>query len=147
MSTLRQAFYGLALLGALALLVWAQAQRIEVADKNTELAQSATTAAQGRADRSEAKSNALSQALQEERQAQTKLRSTQDQLRSALANRQSMIEDLKHENSELRKWAGQPLPDAARRLRERPAITGAASYRDWLSGRSAVRPVSDKTGQ
>lgn len=143
MSTLRQALYGVALLAAIALLVWAQSQRIEVADKNAELANQAADAARDRATRSEATAIQLQASLQEERTAQIKLRSVQDQLRQGLATRQQMIEDLKRENADLRLWADQPLPYAARRLRERPAITGAAAYRDWVSGRGALHTVGD----
>jgi LysB family phage lysis regulatory protein len=142
-STLRQALFGFALLASIALLIWAQSQRIEVADQKTGRAQDAADAALARATRSEATANQLQASLQEERNAQTVLRGVQNQLRQGLATRQRTIEDLKRENAELRLWADQPLPDAARRMRERPAITGAAAYRDWLSGRGALHPVGD----
>lgn len=147
MSTLRQALYGLALLGALALLIWGQEQRIAIADKNTELAEKDLKAARGEADQSLATANTLRDTLQQERDTQANLRTQQDQLRQGLANRERTIEALKRENTELRIWADQPLPDAARRLRERPALTGADAYRQWLSGRSAVQPASDGAGQ
>jgi LysB family phage lysis regulatory protein len=142
-STLRQALYGLALLASIALLIWAQSQRIEVADQKTDRAQDAADAALARATRSEQTAAQLQASLQDERTAQSALRSMQNQLRQGLAARQRTIEDLKLENAELRFWADQPLPDAARRMRERPAITGAAAYRDWLSGRGALHPVGD----
>jgi LysB family phage lysis regulatory protein len=147
MSTLRQALYGFALLGALALLIWGQEQRIAIADKNTELAEKDLKAARGEADQNLATANTLRDTLQQERDTQASLRTQQDQLRQGLANRERTIEALKRENSELRTWADQPLPDAARRLRERPALTGADAYRQWLSGRIAVPPASDRTGQ
>lgn len=143
MSTLRQALYGFALLASIALLIWGQSQRIEVADVKADLADQAASTARARATRSEETAARLQASLQEERAAQAKLRSVQDQLRQGLASRQRMIEDLKRENAELRLWADQPLPDAARRMRERPAITGAAAYRDWLSGRGALHPIGD----
>ncbi|WP_110950436.1 Rz-like lysis system protein LysB [Pseudomonas bohemica] len=147
MSTLRQALYGLALLCALGLLLWAQSERIEIAGKNVELAQGATTAALGRATRSEAVAAQMTGALDVERKAQAALRLLQNDLRKALSDRKQTIEDLKRENEELRLWADQLLPDAARRLRDRPAITGAAAYRDWLSGSRALRPAGDATAQ
>ena len=147
MSTLRQALYGFALLGALALLIWGQEQRIAIADKNTELAEKDLKAARGEADQNLATANTLRDTLQQERDTQASLRTQQDQLRQGLANRERTIEALKRENSELRIWADQLLPDAARRLRERPALTGADAYRQWLSGRGAVPPASDRTGQ
>ncbi len=147
MSTLRQALYGLALLGALVLMIWVQETRIDVAEGKTEQAQDAAKTARDDADRNLKTANTLADSLKQERNAQGTLRAQQDQLRQSLATRERTIEELKRENDELRKWADQPLPDAARRLRERPALTGAAAYRDWLSGRSAVPPAGDKHAQ
>ncbi|NMY05987.1 LysB family phage lysis regulatory protein [Pseudomonas sp. WS 5059] len=147
MSTLRQALYGIALLGALALLIWGQQQRINVAEGKTELANAAAKAARADADRNLTTANTLTNTLKHERDAQSALRTQQDQLRQGLAKRERTIEELKRENAELRTWATQPLPDAARRLRERPALTGAAAYRDWLSGRGAVPTAGDQPTQ
>ena len=147
MSTLRQALYGLALLGALVLLIWVQETRIDVAEGKTERAQDAAKTARDDAARNLKTANTLADTLKQERDAQSLLRSQQDQLRLGLAKRERTIKELKLENDELRKWADQPLPDAARRLRERPALTGAAAYRDWLSGRGAVPPAGDKPAQ
>ncbi|AZE54050.1 Phage endolysin [Pseudomonas synxantha] len=147
MSTLRQALYGIALLGALVLLIWGQQQRINTAESQTDLANSAAKTARDDADRNLATANTLIVTLKQERENQSALRAQQDQLRLALAKRARTIEELKRENDELRDWAAQPLPDVARRLRERPALTGAAAYRDWLSGRGAVPATSDKPSQ
>lgn len=133
----------MALLGALALLIWGQEARIDVAEGKTELAKAAAKTAREDAERNLATVNTLTDTLKQERDAQSLLRSQQDQLRLGLAKRERTIEELKRENDELRNWADQPLPDAARRLRERPALTGAAAYRDWLSGRGAVRAAGD----
>ncbi len=147
MTTLRQALYGIALLGVLVLLIWAQEKRIDVAEGKTERAQDAAKTARDDADRNLKTANTLTDTLKQERDAQSSLRAQQDQLRQSLAKRERTIEELKRENEELRNWAGQPLPDAARRLRERPALTGAAAYRDWLSGRGAVPPAGDQPPQ
>ena len=147
MSTLRQALYSFALLGALALLIWGQQQRIDVAEGQTERANDAVKTARKDADRNLATVTTLTATLKQERENQSALRAQQDQLRLALAKRARTIEELKRENDELRDWAAQPLPDVARRLRERPALTGAAAYRDWLSGRGAVPAASDKPSQ
>ena len=147
MSTLRQALYGIALLGALALLIWGQQQRINVAEGNTELAKAAAKAARADADRNLTTANTLTNTLKQERDAQSALRTQQDQLRQGLAKRERTIEELKLENAELRTWATQPLPNAARRLRERPALTGADAYRQWMSGRSAVPVAGDQPTQ
>ncbi|MEG0244004.1 MAG: Rz-like lysis system protein LysB [Pseudomonas sp.] len=147
MSTLRQALYGIALLGALALLIWGQQQRINVAEGNTELAKTAAKAARADADRNLTTADTLTNTLKQERDAQSALRTQQDQLRQGLAKRERTIEELKLENAELRTWATQPLPDVARRLRERPALTGADAYRQWMSGRGAVPVAGDQPTQ
>ncbi|NWC43583.1 Rz-like lysis system protein LysB [Pseudomonas tolaasii] len=147
MITLRQTMYGTALLGAMGLLIWIQETRIDVAEGKTEQAQDAAKTARDDADRNLKTANTLTDTLRQERDAQSNLRAQQDQLRLSLAKRERTIEELKLENDDLRKWADQPLPDAARRLRERPAITGAAAYRDWLSGRGAVPPTGDRSPQ
>lgn len=147
MSILRQALYGFALLGALALLVWVQETRINVAEGQAALAEDTAKTAQEDANRNLATANALAATLQQERHSQAALRTQQDHLRQGLAKRMRTIEVLKRENAELRDWANQPLPNAARRLRERPAIIGADAYRDWLSGRSSVQPAGDQTAQ
>lgn len=147
MSPLRQVLYGIALLGALALLIWGQEARIDIAEGKTDLAKAAAKTARDDADRNLATVNTLTDTLKQERDAQSQLRKQQDQLRQGLANRERTIEELKRENDELRNWADQPLPDAARRLRERPALTGAAAYREWLSGRGAVRAAGNQPTQ
>ena len=144
MNPLRQALYGIALLGALALLIWGQQQRINIAKGKTERAESIAATALEDAARSLTTAKALTTTLQQERDAQRGLRSQQDLLRQGLAKRERTIEELKRENAELRDWAAQPLPDTARRLRERPAFTGAAAYRQWLSGRGALPSASDQ---
>lgn len=147
MSTLRQALYGIALLGTLALLLWGYHQRDLAADATLALANQKRQDLEARSDRQGLTITALQATLQDERQAQASLRTTQGQLRLGLATRQRLIEDLKRENEELRAWAAQPLPDDARRLRQRPALSGADAYRDWLSGRSAVPAARDGAGQ
>lgn len=147
MSTLRQTLYGLALLGALALFVWGQQQRIAAANQATKLAQDDAQTAREDAARNLTTANALRDTLGQERQAQSQLRGLHDQLRQGLALREQQIEGLKRENAALRDWAAQPLPDVARRLRERPAITGADAYRQWLSSRGAVPTASDRPTQ
>jgi LysB family phage lysis regulatory protein len=146
-STLRRALCGIALLGAVTLLIWSQELRITVADQKIKLATKDTATAQEEARRHLANANALRTALDQERTAQTTLRTQQDQLRQGLAKRELTIEVLKRENADLRNWAAQPLPDAARRLRERPALTGADAYRQWLSGRGAMQPAGDGSNQ
>ena len=143
MTALRQALYGLALLGTLALLVWGQQQRIAVAKQATTLAQIDAETARADAARNLTTATILRNTLSQERQTQSQLRSLHDQLRQGLARREQQIEVLKRENSALRDWAAQPLPDVARRLRKRPVLTGADAYRQWLSSGGAVPTASD----
>jgi LysB family phage lysis regulatory protein len=144
---LRQALLGIALLAAVGLLIWSQELRISGANKDTQLAEQDASRAREQAERNLANANALRDTLQQERNAQTTLRAQQDQLRQGLAKRELTIETLKRENADLRDWAAQLLPDAARRLRERPALTGADAYRQWLSGRGALHAAGDQPTQ
>jgi len=145
MNSLSQTLYWLALLGALALFIWGQQQRFTVAKQATALAQTDAKTARAEATRNLTTATTLRNTLNQERQAQSQLRSLHDQLRQGLARREQQIEVLKRENTVLRDWAAQPLPDVARRLRERPALTGADAYRQWLSGSGAVPTASDTT--
>ncbi|WP_336993930.1 Rz-like lysis system protein LysB [Lelliottia amnigena] len=75
---------------------------------------------------------------------QMRLYAAAEQTTALLRHRQHRIEELKRENEDLRRWAGTPLPADIIRLRERPALTGGAAYRQWLSESDAVQsePVS-----
>lgn len=137
----------LALVAALALLIWHQQTRIDAAQASRELANERAEQAEENATRHQANAAVLAATLSTERTAQTTLQNQITTLRTALATRQRDIEELKRENQELRDWADQPLPAAARRLRERPSLTGADAYRDWLSRRDAVRAAGDGAEQ
>lgn len=144
MTTLRQALYGIALLGALGLLLWGQYQGSQAEAARATLAAERQQQAEQRIEQQASIISALDQALHTERTAQASLRTTQNLLRQGLSERETQIEVLKRENTDLRRWASQPLPDAARRLRQRPALTGAAAYRAWLSRSAALRPAGDQ---
>ncbi|RTY69862.1 LysB family phage lysis regulatory protein [Pseudomonas veronii] len=143
MTTLRQVLYGAALLGALALLLWGTHQRSEAEQGRTALIQEKLATANARIERDATTITTLRTTLTDERQAQTSLQQTGQDLRRELDVRKQQIKELKRENAELREWAAAQLPVTARRLRQRPAITGAAAYRDWLSGRNALHPERD----
>ena len=143
MTTLRQALYGIALLGALGLLLWGNYQRSQAEQGRTALAQEKLANVGARVERDAATITTLRNTLANERQAQAELQQTGQDLRRELDVRKQQIKELKRENTELREWAAVQLPAAARRLRQRPAITGAAAYRDWLSGRNALHPERD----
>ncbi|MBD8682812.1 LysB family phage lysis regulatory protein [Pseudomonas sp. CFBP 13719] len=143
MSLLRQVLFGAGLLAALALLVWTQSLRIAVSEGRLEVALQAAASARTEAERAAAEVIGLRDVLRNERASQVGLRLMQNDLRTALAARQRQLETLTRENTALRHWADQPLPDAAARLRQRPALTGADAYRDWLSGRDPLHPASN----
>ena len=147
MTPLRQALYGTALLGTLALLLWGTHQRSQAEQGRTALATERHQQAEQRIQRQAATITTLADTLAEERTAQAALRTTQNQLRQGLSQREQQIKELQRENAELRQWAHQPLPAAARRLRQRPTITGADAYHHWLSGSGAVRAASGQPQQ
>ncbi|EIL9232495.1 LysB family phage lysis regulatory protein [Salmonella enterica subsp. enterica serovar Enteritidis] len=71
---------------------------------------------------------------------QARLYAEAEQTSALLRQRQYRIEELKRENEDLRRWADTPLPADIIRLRKRPAFTGGAAYREWLSQSDAVPP-------
>jgi len=144
MTTLRQSLYGLALLAALAGLLYMQHQRVQLAQSATQLAtERAQTAEQQSAARQQTISE-LTSALATERTSQQHLQAQQSGIRHQLRTSQQQIEELTRENEELRSWFGTELPAVARSLRDRPALTGAADYQAWLSRRNALHTVGDE---
>lgn len=131
----------------LTLAVWGIDQYLDASDAKTKLLEEQIGAAQTTAERNLANTNELIATLTTIRDGQAKLLMLQGELRTGLAQRERQIEDLKHEIKELQEWADRPLPAAARRLRERPAITGADAYRKWLSGSGAVHPPGNSADQ
>lgn len=145
MSTLQQWGLSVAAVAALTLLFWGQHQRLQVEKARSANSEQRLQTLQERSDRQATTIVRLGDEVQAERAAQTSLRLTQNQLRQDLAGSLNRIQELEHENAELADWSHQPLPVAALRLRERPTLTGAASYRQWLSSRRAVQPASSET--
>lgn len=92
-----------------------------------------------------AKIDTLQAQAEQRAKAAAALASQQQQLRNQLHTQSQTIKRLERENEDYRKWADNPLPDAARRLRKRPAITGAADYQRYLSTARTLRPPSSRT--
>ncbi|ECD3616479.1 LysB family phage lysis regulatory protein [Salmonella enterica subsp. enterica serovar Oranienburg] len=69
---------------------------------------------------------------------QARLYAEAEQTSELLRQRQRRIEELKRENEDLHRWTDTPLPADIIRLRKRPAFTGGAAYRQWLSESDAV---------
>jgi LysB family phage lysis regulatory protein len=147
MSVLRQWGLAVAAAAVLALLFWGQQHRLQVEKAKSANAEQRLQTLKERSDHQAATILRLGGEVQAERAAQTSLRLTQNQLRQDLAGSLNRIQELEHENAELADWSRQSLPVAARRLRERPAITGAAGYRQWLSSRRALQPASSETSR
>lgn len=126
---------------------WTLQLRLDTAKATEQRLKDQVETAQGEATKNLATATELKQTLNRERETQAQQLQLLGELRLGLADRRRQIEDLTRENEELRAWAGQPLPDPARRLRERPSIIGADAYRDWLSRSRAVRPAGDGAGE
>lgn len=145
MTTLRQSLYGLALIVALAGLVWIQQQRVQIAQGQTKLATERALQAEQQSRTRQQTIDQLTNALAAERTSQKQLQAQQSSIRQQLRTRQQQIEALTRENEELRQWATTELPATARSVRDRPAITGAANYQAWLSRRNALHPLGNAT--
>lgn len=89
----------------------------------------------------------LNAALQLERKLQSALQQQQNQLSDQLNQSKFLIARLEHENKELSDWAATDLPVTAQRLRQRPRITGASDYQDWLSSRNRLHAEPDQPSQ
>ncbi|NNT92943.1 Rz-like lysis system protein LysB [Stutzerimonas nitrititolerans] len=138
MTTTRQLLYGLALVAALCLLIWVQQQRITTAEARAELAGERLQTANERNTRQAQTITRLTGEVATQRLAQLSLQQTTAAVRQAHATDQVQKKEQRREDPPHQSWAAQPLPAAARRLHQRPAITGADGYRQWLSGRHAL---------
>ncbi|MBH3353972.1 DUF2570 domain-containing protein [Pseudomonas stutzeri] len=147
MTTARQLLYGLALVAALCLLIWVQQQRIEAAQAQADLASERLQTAQQRNANQATTITRLTSEVAAQRLDQQALQLTIADLHQAHATDQLKKKERRREDPTHATWAAQPLPDAARRLHERPAITGAAAYRQWLSGRDALHASPGGAGQ
>lgn len=147
MTIARQLLYGLALVGALCLLIWVQQQRIEAAQAQADLASERLQTAQQRNANQATTITRLTSEVAAQRLDQQALQLTIADLRQAHATDQLKKKERRREDPTHATWAAQPLPDAARRLHQRPAITGAAGYRQWLSSRDALHAGPGSAGQ
>lgn len=132
---------------ALLVAVNFQAQRIDAANARANLATERLQTAQQRNTRQAATITRLSGEVATQRLDQLALQQTLSNLRQAQATDQLKKKERRRDDPTHATWAAQPLPDAARRLHQRPAITGAAGYRQWLSGRDALHTGSGGAGQ
>ncbi len=138
MTVLRPWMQSMLLIITLALAVWIQQQRIDTAQAQADLATERLQTAKQRNTRQAATITRLTGEVATQRLDQLALQQTLSDLRQAYATDQLKKKERRREDPTHATWAAQPLPDAARRLHQRPAITGAAGYRQWLSGRDAL---------
>ncbi|MCQ4314483.1 DUF2570 domain-containing protein [Stutzerimonas zhaodongensis] len=123
---------------AMALALNFQAQRIDAEAARADLATERQQKLEQRNERQAATIIRLGGEVAAQRADQLSLQQTTSDLHQAHATDQLKKKDRQRHDPPLQNWADQPLPDAARRLHQRPAITGAAGYRQWLSGRDAL---------
>lgn len=69
---------------------------------------------------------------------QQQLAVQQTRLQQQLHQRQQTIRNLQHENALYKNWADTELPAVVKRLRQRPALTSARDYQQYLSDVNAV---------
>ncbi len=124
-----------------------QAQWIDAANARADLAADRLQTAQQRNANQAATITRLTGEVATQRLDQLALQQTLSDLRQAYATDQLKKKERRREDPTHATWAAQPLPDAARRLHQRPAITGAAGYRQWLSGRDALHAEPGGAGQ
>lgn len=130
-------------LGAMALVViaglyaWLQYTNAQLIQERLDQANAAQLATETTLKRLQENYSANAQALN----------SLQHELQSAQQNllqRSAEWEALKREHDDLKEWAETMLPAAARELHQRPAITGARGYRDWVSNGDTVQPATQQ---
>ncbi len=138
MTATRQLLYGLVLIAALCLLIWMQQQRITTAEARADLAGERLQTATERSARQATTITRLTGEVATQRLAQLSLQQTTAGVRQEHATDQVQKKEQRREDPPHANWAAQPLPAAARRLHQRPAITGADGYRQWLSNRHAL---------
>jgi LysB family phage lysis regulatory protein len=142
MTTLRQALYGAALLGALALLLFATYQQHQAAKARADRAADRITTLEQRSARQAASIVRLGGELAAHRATQQAMQTAQADVRQQHATSQIQKQEIRRNDPSFSDWGSQPLPGAARRLHERPSLTGADSYRAWMSRRNALQPAA-----
>lgn len=124
-----------------------QTWRLDRAEQQSRNQKNALTALEAKLNQKSSQLIALNILTQTNSREQTRLYAVAEETRALLQTRQRHIEDLTRENEAYRRWAAAPLPAVAVRLRQRPAITGGQSYRDWLSQNNALPPAGSRPAQ
>ncbi len=124
-----------------------QAQRIDAETARANLATERLQTANERNTRQAQTITRLTGEVATQRLAQLSLQQTTAGVRQEHATDQVQKKEQRREDPPHANWAAQPLPAAARRLHQRPAITGADGYRQWLSSRHALHAQPGGAGQ
>jgi len=85
----------------------------------------------------------MMEAATRKQKAAAKLEAERDSIAATLAERETLLESLQHDDPTIRTWFDTPLPDAVARLREHPAATRADDYRQRLPGAHALPATGD----
>ena len=147
MTTLRQAAYGVALLLAIALLIWGSYQQSQAAQARAKADAGRIATLEQHSARQALTIINLGADIAAQRLAQQSLQNTRADLQQANAMHQVQKKETVRNDPPAKNWAAQPLPALTRRMHERPAITGAAGYRAFLSGRDALHPTTGGAGR
>ena len=124
-----------------------QTWRLDRAEQANRSQKNAPAALEAKLNQKNSQLIALNILTQTNSREQTRLYAAAEETRALLQTRQRHIEELTRENEAYRRWAAAPLPAVAVRLRQRPAITGGQSYRDWLSQNNALPPAGSRPAQ
>ncbi|KAA0011199.1 LysB family phage lysis regulatory protein [Billgrantia pellis] len=125
------------------LVTWALWQRSEAAEARAELAEQQLAEALQRVHESQLVIDALwnnAARLDAQRRATAEQKA---ELERTASTRLARLQELQHENTQLREWADARLPDAVVRLRKRPAVTGADAYRQSLRDTDALHAAGE----
>lgn len=147
MTTLRQLGYGLALFAALGLLAWGQYQQSQAVAARETLAAERIAQLTQRSARQAASIVRLGAELAAQRIAYQGLQTAQADVRQQHATSHIQKQEIRRNDPSFSDWSSQPLPGAARRLHERPALSGAHGYRQWLSRRNTLQPVASRPAE
>ena len=139
-------FAALLILALVVLVTWALWHRSEAAESRAELAEQQLAASQQRVQEhqqiiSALQENAARLDAQQRATAQRKA-----ELERTAGARLARIQELQHENDQLREWASTRLPDAVIRLRKRPAVTGADAYHQSVRDPGTLHATGERAG-
>lgn len=138
MTILRQFIHALPMLAVMSLVVWGAHQLRQATEARLTLASERIITLEQRNARQAATIVNLGSELARQRAAQQSLQTTQADVRQQHAASQIHKQETRRNDPSFSDWGAQPLPGAARRLHERPALSGADGYRQWLSRRNAL---------